>query len=235
MAKAQAEAEVSVEPTIVDHDNLVEALAAVISEMPAIGKDNTMGGTTQYQYRSIEQIVPHVARLFSKHQIVVVPRVLDRIDTVHVTKTSDWKHVKLLVEFTICHASLATQYLVGSAWGEGVDTMDKATNKAHTGAYKNFLIELLHINDGADPDHEPSVEAVRESAPVELLDAGTQAALIERIGGLDPEDRKIVWASIGRKSLTAAPASWLESLEKLVDKYEANAPAPIDPNAETPS
>ena len=240
MAKAQAEAEVSVESTIVDHDNLVEALAAVIAEMPAIGKDNTMGGNASYQYRSIEQIVPHVARLFSKHQIIVVPRVLDRIDDVHKTSSSEWKHVKLLVEFTVFHASnkttmvpipggsgfasrgFDTNAIVGSAWGEGVDSMDKATNKAHTGAYKNFLIELLHINDGSDPDHDPSIESPRDNAAVELLDPDTQAALIERIGGLDDDDRLKVWANIGRKSVAAIPAAWHSSLMKLVDKYDGD-------------
>lgn len=214
-----AKAEVSEETgTTVEHENLVEALTAVIAEMPAIEKSNEMKDGPGYRYRSIEQIVPVVARLFAKHQIVVIPRVLDRIDTVHSTKNSDWKHVKLLVEFTVAHVS-GDHPFVGSAWGEGVDPMDKATNKAHTGAYKNFLIELLHVNDGSDPDYEQSVEAPREASAAPVLPGEAVADIAERIGALD-DDALILraWATIGKRALKALPADWEQPIKAAVDK-----------------
>lgn len=228
MAKAQAEAEVSVEPVV--HANLTAAIAAIFAELPSVSRDRIMKDSSgkEYQYRSIHDIMPHIPPLLSKHQVSITPHALERVIGTFLTNGGkEWKTVDLHVQFTVTHAS-GVGTLVGSAWGEGSDAMDKATNKAHTGAYKNFLLEFFAINDGEDPDDTPSVERGTVAAPVELLDAGAQAALVERIGGLDPEDRKIVWASIGRKSLTAAPAAWLESLEKLVDKYEANAPDPTD-------
>lgn len=127
-----------------------EAIAAVLSELPAIGKNRNapanMGG---YAFRSIEDITSALKPLLAKHGLTVIPTVLDRHDSERSTSGNKVMFVTdLHVQFSFVAADGST--LVASMWGQGTDMGDKATQKAVTAAFKSMLAVTFCISDASD-------------------------------------------------------------------------------------
>lgn len=134
-----------------------EAIAEVIGELPAVGKDSEIeSGPQRYRYRGIEAIKaalkPVLAAAgvhYTLHRLVAV---VD--DTVPVGRQgSVWQRTRLQARWRIYgpegdHVTVETR-------GEGIDSSDKAANKAVTVAEKQMLLTTFCVADGTeDPDHE---------------------------------------------------------------------------------
>lgn len=143
-------------------------LVAIMAELPEIGK-TAWNAQQKFHYRSHDDVLNALNPLLVKHGVHVVPRVLERITDTRTTKSgSTMYEVNLHVEFTFWAATAAdsgaddhaagdfvvASAVVASAWGEGTDLGDKATNKAMTGAFKNVLAQVFAISTGdtSDPD-----------------------------------------------------------------------------------
>jgi hypothetical protein len=132
-----------------------ERIAAIIADLPGIGKDSRMqGGGQSYSYRGIDDIMPHIKTLFSKHGVHTAPTftvVSDETYSVEKNgRTTRWRHVTLSGAFTF-YASDGSSF-TATTIGEGKDSADKAFNKAMTASLKYALIQTLAIADGDDPD-----------------------------------------------------------------------------------
>jgi hypothetical protein len=149
-----------------------ERIAAIIADLPGIGKDSRMqGGGQSYSYRGIDDIMPHIKTLFSKHGVHTAPTfTVVSDDTYSVEKngrTTRWRHVTLSGAFTFYAADGSS--FTATTIGEGKDSADKAFNKAMTASLKYALIQTLAIADGDDPDayypDDSPVENQRAAAP----------------------------------------------------------------------
>lgn len=132
--------------------NVVEALAAVMADLPAIGKDQRaspqQGG---YAYRGIEQVTMHVQPLLAKHKVVLVPRVVEHEIVEVVVNGKPWTDTRLLIEYTIYGPGGVSDTIAGPRiYAIGRDNSDKGSNKAMTQAYKYALLQLLCVSDSAD-------------------------------------------------------------------------------------
>lgn len=125
------------------------ALSAVMSELPAIGKDQSasqaQGG---YAYRGIEQITRHVQGLFAKHGVVVIPAVQSIDVTNLLVNQKPWTDTTLVVNYTLVGPD--GSQLQATTVGVGRDSADKGANKAMTQAFKYLLLQLLCISDAKD-------------------------------------------------------------------------------------
>lgn len=151
--------------------NVVEALAAVMAELPAIGKDGKasaqQGG---YSYRGIESITKEAQALFAKFGVVYVPSVRHQEIRDIVVNGKPWTDTILNVDYFIFGPGGKDDYILASVVGIGRDNSDKGANKAMTQAFKYALIQTLCISDAKDDgDHgapEADTRAPAQPAPV---------------------------------------------------------------------
>ena len=131
------------------------AINKIMSELGPIDKNQT-NTFHKYQFRGIDDIVNASKPLLVKHKVFPLPQVVSETHQ-HFSKEGDkiTFRVVLRVKYLFTSAEDGSSVEAVTS-GEGIDTSDKATNKAMTGAYKNALIEIFSINtkDNTDPDNE---------------------------------------------------------------------------------
>lgn len=136
--------------------NVIEALARVTAEMPAIQKAHTMTQGANYKFRSIEQMTGHASTLFGRYGIVIVPiaRDITYVDIV-TQRGGTMTEAQSRYEWAIYGPGGTDDVILASSFGQARDSGDKSANKAHTAAYKYLLMTLLCISDDKeDPDFE---------------------------------------------------------------------------------
>lgn len=154
-----------------DPTNIVQALARCIAEMPAIGKDQTMGGGSQsYNYRSIEAITSHASVLFGRYGIVPKPHKITReVKEIRMgSGSSIWTEDTLTVVYRLYGPGGSKDYLTTAGFvALARDNSDKGTNKALTQAFKQMLLQVLVIGDNKDdPDsYSPAAGQPERVAP----------------------------------------------------------------------
>lgn len=140
--------------------NVVTALAAVIAEMPAIGKDaqasSAQGG---YSYRGIESITAAIQPLLAKHGVVFAPEVVDWTEKDITVNGKPWTDQRLKVRYTIYGPGGPEDKIETTVVGIGRDNSDKGSNKALTQAFKYLLLQTFCIADPKDDGDKESHEA----------------------------------------------------------------------------
>lgn len=139
--------------------NVIEALARVMEEMPAVGRNQR--SEQGYNFRGIEDVTAAAQKLMGRYCVVFTPRVLSR-KTVNLTiNNKPWTQEELEILYTVYGPGGVSDHIeVGPVWGLGRDNSDKGTNKATTQAFKVALIQALTIGEGThDADHDVAHEA----------------------------------------------------------------------------
>lgn len=119
-------------------------MAKIVAEMPAIGKGQR--NTQQnFMYRGHDDVMNALNPLLSTHEVFFTPNVRERITAQRTTRQGGIMYeVNLLVEYTFWGPE--GDSITASAWGEGTDSGDKATNKAMTMALKNVLAQTFAVS-----------------------------------------------------------------------------------------
>jgi len=136
-----------------------EQLARIMRELPPIPKSQR-NKEQGYSFRGIDDVLIELNPLLAAHDVVIIPRVHQRIAEERITRSGTHMHtVHLCVDFGFMGP--AGDQLVARTWGEGTDAGDKATNKAMTAAFKYALFQVFAIADAsADADRESPEESV---------------------------------------------------------------------------
>ena len=114
--------------------NIYEAIAAIMQEGCAISKDkrNTQQG---FQYRGIDDVMNVFNPLMAKHGIFCVPEVLEATrEERQTSKGGNLIYSVLRVKYTFFASDGSSVSAV--VIGEGMDSGDKASNKAMAVAMK---------------------------------------------------------------------------------------------------
>lgn len=154
------------------------ALVGLMDEIGAIGKDSK--NTQQnYQYRGIDAVMNALHPLLCKYRVITVPRVLeDKREQVPGRNGGVLLHSIVKVQYTLYAEDGSS--VAAIVLGEGMDSGDKATNKALSVAYKYAMCQLLCIptEEMVDPDSEsPEVGMAQPPAkPPAAPKAATPAA-----------------------------------------------------------
>jgi hypothetical protein len=144
--------------------------SAIVQVMRQIGKEGISKGRRNqqqgYQFRGIDDVYNALSGLLSAAQLVILPRVLSRIVTERETKAGGVLfYVVLEVAFDFVSAEDGSVH-TAQAYGEAMDSGDKATNKAMSAAYKYACMEVFCIPTEGNPDADAETHEV---APREVL------------------------------------------------------------------
>lgn len=137
---------------------------AIAKEGIAKTKKNTQQG---FMFRGIDDVYNALAPILSEFGLVVLPRVLNRVETERETKSGGALfNVVVEVEFDFIAAEDGSRHVV-KIFGEAMDSADKATNKAMSAAYKYAAIQAFCIPTSGDNDADATTYEVspRRQAP----------------------------------------------------------------------
>ncbi len=134
--------------------NIYQSINAILNEVEAVGK--TKENTVQhFKFRGIDDVMNAIHPLLAKHKVFVVPEVLRR----EREERQSTKGGNLI--YSICDIKFKFYAEDGSSieaitTGEGMDSGDKATNKAMAIAFKYALFQVFCIptEEMKDPDSD---------------------------------------------------------------------------------
>lgn len=142
--------------------NIYESITKIMEEIPAIGKNKT--NTQQgFKFRGIDDVMNTMQPLLSKNKVFIVPQILEQRREERQTS----KGGNLI--YSICQIKYRFyaedgSYIEAITIGEGMDSGDKATNKAMAIAMKYALFQVFCIptEEMKDPDADTPPESKRK-------------------------------------------------------------------------
>ena len=132
--------------------NIYESINAIMQEVPAIGKTekNKQQG---FMFRGIDSVMNTLQPLLAKHKVFVVPQTIEQMrEERQTSKGNTLLYSILKIKFTF-YAEDGT-FVEAITVGEGMDSGDKASNKAMAIAMKYAMFQVFCIPTGDDPDAE---------------------------------------------------------------------------------
>ena len=133
---------------------IYSAISAIMAECPAIGK-NQKNLKQNFMYRGIDIVMNVFQPLLSKHGVFAVPEVLEhRREERQSASGGNLIYSVLKIKYTF-YADDGSNVSV-TVIGEGMDSGDKASNKAMSVAFKYACFQLFCIptEEMKDPDGE---------------------------------------------------------------------------------
>lgn len=133
---------------------IIQQITAIMSEVGHIGKDRK--NTQQnYNFRGVDDVYAGIQLVMAKHGVVAVPEVLeDRTEDRVTSKGSAliYRVTKIRYRFYADDGSFVDAVVIG----EGMDSGDKASNKAMSVAHKYALLQVFMIptSEPKDPEND---------------------------------------------------------------------------------
>lgn len=163
--------------------NVFEAWNAVMADVQGIrkGERNAQQG---FNFRGIDSVLNTVGPALRAHHVTVVPTA-EHIDTerYQTAKGGLMQGVIVRVSFTVYGPE--GDHFTGSAFGQAADAGDKAVSKAHSVAYRTFLLQSLTVpTDEPDPDLEVHTR-VASPPPNPTVAAKNRLAAAVAAAGID--------------------------------------------------
>lgn len=163
--------------------NIHQRMVAILRDLPAIGK--TQQNTQQnYMFRGIDNVLDALNPILAKHGVYLVPTVLEHVFEQRTVRSGNTSYATFLhVQYTFY--GLAGDKVEATAWGEGTDSLDKATNKAMTGAMKYCLFQVFAIStkEVSDNDTDSDKGTGEATLPKHM------GPIVKRFNELPPEYR----------------------------------------------
>lgn len=159
---------------------IYQAIPAIIGELEAIGR-NKRNEQQRFMYRGIDDLYNALSPLFAKHKVFTVPQVLDEKREMRTSKSGGtMTFVALRIKYTF-YADDGSHF-DAILIGEGMDSGDKASNKAESSAHKYALTQVFAVRteDEKDPDGDSPGQPPRGNRPPQQN---------QRQGGPPPQQR----------------------------------------------
>ena len=143
--------------------NIYQSITKIMEEVPSIGKPQR-NKTQGFMYRGIDDVMNALQPLLAKNKVFIVPEILEQMREERTTS----KGGNLI--YSICKIKYKFYAEDGSSVeaitiGEGMDSGDKATNKAMAIAMKYALFQVFCIptDEMKDPDSETPEQSTKKS------------------------------------------------------------------------
>lgn len=132
---------------------IYKQLSLIMSEAPAIGKDS-LNKQQGFKYRGIDAIYNALQPVFAKHGVFSCPDVLSEVyERVESKSGGMLNFARLKIKYTFYAEDGSNVSL--TVIGEGMDSGDKASNKAMSVAHKYAITQLVKLPFASDdPDEE---------------------------------------------------------------------------------
>lgn len=148
-----------------EHKNVHQAMASAMEEIEAIGKDrrNQQQG---FNFRGIDDLYNTVHGILANNGLFTLPEVLEDKSEEREARSGGRLIYRILkIKYHFSHAS-GTE-VCAIVIGEGMDSADKASNKAMAVAHKYALLQAFSIPTEDQPGNEkdPDYHTPPESRP----------------------------------------------------------------------
>jgi hypothetical protein len=132
--------------------HIYKAITGAMKDIEPIAK-NRKNQQQGFLYRGVDDVMTELAPILVKHGIFIVPEVMEQKREERQTKggsTLNYSILKVAFHFTTDDGSKITAVVIG----EGMDSGDKASNKALSIAFKYACLQVFCIptEDSKDPD-----------------------------------------------------------------------------------
>lgn len=210
--------------------NIYETISAVMEEIGAIGKNNK--NTQQnFMYRGIDAVMNAISPALIKHRLFIVPEVLEqKREERHTAKGGNLIYSVCTIRYTFYAEDGSS--ITATVIGEGMDSGDKATNKAMSVAFKYacFQVFCIPTEEMQDPDAETPPPSTK--APEYATEAMRQTFLDEckRIG----KTKSNILKAVGATTLAELTVDQFEIAMEAFKKTPSKASEGIDPGTILP-
>lgn len=148
--------------------NIYQSITKILEEVPAIGKGKT-NSQQNFKYRGIDDVMNVFQPILAKHKVFIVPQVLEQKREERTTSRGGnliYSICKIKYTFYAEDGSSVEAIVIG----EGMDSGDKATNKAMAIAMKYALFQVFCIptEEMKDPDSETPPESKSKQIVTEV-------------------------------------------------------------------
>lgn len=188
--------------------NIYETIAAVMAEIGSIGKDSR-NQKQNFMYRGIDAVMNALSPALIKYKLFVVPEVLNqRREERQSANGGNLIYSICTIKYTFYAEDGSS--ISATVVGEGMDTGDKATNKAMSVAFKYACFQVFCIP--TEEMRDPDAETPPPSTPVYATDQMRDTFLAEckRIG----KPAKVILKVIGAPSLAELTVKQFEAAMK---------------------
>lgn len=156
---------------------IAAALVGITREVEALGKDRK-NASQGFSYRGIDDVYNSLHNLLAAYGVITLPEVLEERHEERTTKSGSamiYRVLKMRYTFVAEDGS----QLACTVMGEGMDSGDKAANKAMSVAHKYCLLQVFCVptcDGSADPDAETPAPTVRKTATTSPAAKATPSA-----------------------------------------------------------
>ena len=205
-------------PFEVPKNNLIYSrIAAISKEIGAIGK-NKRNEQQKFMFRGIDDVYNALQPLLAKHGVFTVPQVQEDRTEERQSKAGGnliYRVLKMRYDFYADDGS--------SVWctviGEGMDSGDKAANKAMAIAHKYALLQTFCIptEDMKDPDsesHEASI-SLREQWEIKAREVCEAAQTLEDIIKWWPDNGPTIKKELNKADAAKIYNLWVDRKNEL--------------------
>lgn len=163
------------------------ALSRVMRDIGAISKSRQVqSGPARFAFRGIEDVQNALHPVLARHGVMVLPQVLERLDLPVRTTNSGGSQYTVALHVRYAFVGPAGDVIHASAWGEGQDSGDKATGKAHSMSLKSAMLQVFMVptedTDDADRNSpEPTFGRVQIARAEAARDAAAKVTALDRL------------------------------------------------------
>ena len=205
--------------------NIFETINAVMEEIGAVGK-NSRNEKQKYMYRGVDDVMNALNPAFIKHKLFMVPEVVSqKREERQTANEKNLIYSVLSVKYTFYAEDGSSIYTIVP--GEGMDSGDKASNKAMSAAFKYACFQVFCI--ATEEMKDPDAETPPPSTPIYATDQMRDTFLAEckRIG----KPAKAILKFIGAPSLAELTVNQFETA---MMNFKKTPSAPTSPPANVP-
>lgn len=166
-----------------DKKNIYESICAVMTDIGAVGK-NSKNQQQGFMFRGIDAVMNALNPALIKNKVFVVPQIIEQTREERTTAKGN------SLIYSICKVKYTFYAEDGSSVeavviGEGMDSGDKATNKAMSIAFKYACFQVFCIPTEemkeSDPDNECHEVTPKKAEKVEKKATAKQVELMMKI------------------------------------------------------
>ena len=174
--------------------NIFEAISKVMNDVGAIGKNST-NDTQHYKYRGVEAVMNALQPALIKHHVFVIPEVLEQIREERTNSKGTLLIYSMLKVRYKFYAEDGT-FVEATVVGEGMDSGDKASNKAMSAAFKyacfqTFCIPTEEMVDSEADSHEVLDENSKMAGFIKKISADQKVTLLKEVKRVGQTDEAV--------------------------------------------
>lgn len=189
---------------------IFKKMSDVMKDIKSISKDqvNTQQG---FKFRGIDQFVNALYPALTKHGVFMAPRATSYTQELKDVIRSSGKpgvdkHVSILMEYDFW-AEDGSKVTIGPIPAEGLDSGDKATNKALSAALKYALIQTFSIPTADMAEADLDSPEIGKSKQVAASQSPVKASPAAQALGIPAEVKSAEVVSIPKKSTFRKPVT----------------------------